>query len=316
MTTEQRPLNTGFGPETTAREVIEGCDLKGKIAIVTGGYSGVGLETTRALAEAGATVVVPARTQEKARSALAGIPRVELETLELIDPESIDDFAGRFLATGRPLNILINNAGIMASPLQRDARGYESQFATNHLGHFQLTARLWPSLRRAEKARVVSLSSTGIRFGAVDFDDPNFEKRPYNKWQAYGQSKTANALFAVALDKRGEPHNVRAFSVHPGRIHTDLARFMSQEELSGAGGAFKNTEQGAATSVWCATSPQLEGKGGVYCMDVDIAPVVTDFNLQGLDQEPGGVLPWAIDPDLAERLWTLSEQMTGVKFSD
>lgn len=316
MTTEQRPLNTGFGPETTAKEVIEGVDLTGKIAIVTGGYSGVGLETTRALTEAGATVIVPARTQEKARSALAGIPRVELETLELIDPESIDAFGSRFLATERPLNILINNAGIMASPLQRDARGYESQFATNHLGHFQLTARLWPALRRAGKARVVSLSSTGIRFGAVDFDDPNFEKRPYNKWQAYGQSKTANALFAVALDKRGEPHNIRAFSVHPGRIHTDLARFMSQEELSGVGGAFKNTEQGAATSVWCATSPQLEGKGGVYCMDVDIAPVVTDFNLQGLDQEPGGVLPWAIDPELAERLWTLSEQMTGVKFSD
>jgi len=218
MTTEQRPLNTGFGPETTAREVIEGCDLTGKIAIVTGGYSGVGLETTRALAEAGATVVVPARTQEKARSALAGIPRVELETLELIDPESIDGFASRFLTTERPLDILINNAGIMASPLQRDARGYESQFATNHLGHFQLTARLWPALRRAGKARVVSLSSTGIRFGAVDFDDPNFEKRPYNKWQAYGQSKTANALFAVALDKRGEPNDIRLSPYTPAEF--------------------------------------------------------------------------------------------------
>ncbi|HET6977102.1 MAG TPA: oxidoreductase [Pyrinomonadaceae bacterium] len=316
MTTEQRPLNSGFGPETTARDVIAGIDLTGKVAIVTGGYSGVGLETTRALAEAGATVVVPARTQEKARLALAGIPRVELETLELIDPDSIDAFAGRFLTTERPLNILINNAGIMATPLQRDPRGYESQFATNHLGHFQLTARLWPALRRTPKARIVSLSSTGIRFGAVDFEDPNFEKRPYSKWQAYGQSKTANALFAVALDKRGEPHGIHAFSVHPGRIHTDLARHMSPEELAGAGGTFKNAEQGAATSVWCATSPQLEGKGGVYCMDVDIAPVVFDFNLQGLDQEPDGVLPWAVDPDLAERLWTLSEQMTGVRFND
>ena len=142
MTTEQKPVNSGFGAKTTAREVLAGRDLTGKTAVVTGGYSGVGLETTRALAEAGATVIVPARTQEKARAALAGIPRVELETLELIDPASIDGFAGRFLSSGRPLDILVNNAGIMAPPLRRDARGYESQFATNHLGHFQLTARL------------------------------------------------------------------------------------------------------------------------------------------------------------------------------
>jgi NAD(P)-dependent dehydrogenase (short-subunit alcohol dehydrogenase family) len=315
MTTEQKPLKSGFGAKTTAREVLAGRDLTGKTAVVTGGYSGVGLETTRALAEAGATVVVPARTQEKARTALAGIPRVEIETLELIDPASIDEFAGRFLGSGRPLDMLINNAGIMALPLRRDARGYESQFATNHLGHFQLTARLWPALKRAGGARVVSVSSTGIRFGGVDFDDPNFERREYDKWRAYGQSKTANALFAVGLDKRGQAHGVRAFSVHPGRIHTDLARYMSDEELAAVGGAFKTPEQGAATSVWCATSPQLEGKGGVYCMDADIAGVISDFALQGVDQEMTGVLPWAIDPDLAERLWRLSEKMTGVKFS-
>jgi len=162
MRTEQKPLNSGFGPKTTAREVLAGIDLSEKVAVVTGGYSGVGLETTRALAEAGATVVVPARTQEKVRAALAGIPRVEIETLELIDPASIDAFAGRFLRSERSVDILINNAGIMAPPLQRDARGYESQFATNHLGHFQLTARLWPALKRAGKTRVVSLSSTGI----------------------------------------------------------------------------------------------------------------------------------------------------------
>ena len=201
-TTPQAPIHSGFGPNTTAREVLRGHDLMGKTAIVTGGYSGIGLETTRALAEAGATVVVPARTQEKARTALDGIPRVEVETVELIDPASIDAFAGRFLGSERPLDILINNAGIMAPPLQRDARGYESQFATNHLGHFQLTARLWPALKRAGKARVVSVSSTGISFGGVDFDDPNFARREYDKWKAYGQSKTANALFAVALDKR------------------------------------------------------------------------------------------------------------------
>ena len=211
--------------------------------------------------------------------------------------------------------MLINNAGIMAPPLRRDARGYESQFATNHLGHFQLTARLWPALKRAGKARVVSLSSTGISFGGVDFDDPNFMRHEYNKWQAYGQSKTANALFAVALDKRGEAHGIRAFSVHPGGIWTDLARDLSVEELAFEG-ELKTPEQGAATSVWCATSPQLDGKGGVYCMDVDIAEAISDFTPEVPGQQPTGVLPWAVDPELAERLWVLSEQMTGLKFND
>src|SRR5262249_33258654 len=158
--------------------------------------------------------------------------------LDLIDPASIDAFAHRFLGSGQPLDIRINNAGIMAPPLRRDARGYESQLATNHLGHFQLTARLWPALKQAGSARVVSVSSTGIRFGGVDFDDPNFEHREYDKWKAYGQSKSANALFAVALDRRGEPDGVRAFAVHPGRIMTDLARYLTDAELA-IGGQFK-----------------------------------------------------------------------------
>jgi len=316
MTTEQQPLNSGFGATTTAREVLAGRDLTGKVAIVTGGYSGVGLETTRALAEAGATVIVTARTKEKAQTALAGIPGVEIDTLELTDPASIDAFAKRFLDSQRPLDILINNAGIMAPPLQRDARGYESQFATNHLGHFQLTLRLWPALKQAKTARVVSVSSRGIRFGGVDFDDPNFERRDYDKWQAYGQSKTANALFAVALDKRGRVHNIRAFSVHPGGILTDLIRYLPAEELEAlksTGEVLKTPEQGAATTVWCATSPQLEGKGGVYCLDCDIAKVISNYDAA---QQLAGVLPRAIDPELAEKLWELSEKLTGVKFSD
>ncbi|MFC0330115.1 oxidoreductase [Paenibacillus sepulcri] len=313
--TPQAPIPSGLGPQTTAREALGGRDLSGKIAIVTGGYSGVGLETTRALAEAGATVIVPARTPEKARAAVAGISLVELEELDLFDPASIDAFTQRFLDSGRPLHFLINNAGIMAAPLVRDARGYESQFATNHLGHFQLTARLWPALKRAGSARVISLSSTGIRFGGVDFDDINFERREYDKWKAYGQSKSANALFAVALDRRGAAYGIRAFSVHPGRILTDLVRHMSDEEKGAAGGNLKTTEQGAATSVWCATSDQLEGKGGVFCMDADIAGVVSEEALQGLGQVMTGVLPWAIDPGLAERLWQVSEEMTGVKFT-
>jgi NAD(P)-dependent dehydrogenase (short-subunit alcohol dehydrogenase family) len=212
--------------------------------------------------------------------------------------------------------VLVNNAGIMAAPLARDARGFESQLATNHLGHFQLTARLWPALARAHGARVVSLSSRGHRRAAVDFDDPHFERRPYDKWIAYGQSKTANALFALALDARGEAHRVRAFSVHPGAVVTELMRYMPDEEIRGAVAAssaessLKNTEQGAATSVWCATSAQLDGMGGVYCEDCDIAQAVpADF------PEQRGVRPWAMDPSLAERLWAMSEELTGVPFA-
>jgi len=313
MATKQAPIHSGFGAQTTAREVIGNRRLDGLTALVTGGYAGVGLETTRSLSAAGATVIVPARTLDKARTALAGMDRVEIESLDLIDPKSIDALATRFLATGRPLHILINNAGIMATPLVRDARGFESQLATNHLGHFQLTERLWPALVRANGARVFCLSSRGHARAGVDFDDPNFELRPYDKWIAYGQSKTATALFAVALDKRGEPHRIRAFSVHPGAVITELMRSMSEEEVkaavarAGEVGIFKDTEQGAATSVWCATSPQLEGVGGVYCEDCNIAEAVpADF------PEQRGVRPWAMDPSLAERLWTMSEEMTGV----
>ncbi len=315
MTTNQAPIPSGYNAQTTAREAIGDRRLDGLITIVTGGYVGIGLETTRALAEAGATVIVPARSLDKARGALAGMARVEIEALDLSDPGSIDAFAARFSATGRPVHILVNNAGIMATPLERDARGFESQLATNHLGHFQLTARLWPALRKANGARVVSLSSRGHARSAVDFDDPNFERRPYDKMVAYGQSKTANVLFAVALDARGEAHGVRAFSVHPGAVMTELVRSLSDEELSSirstiAPTTFKTTEQGAATSVWCAASAQLDGKGGVYCEDVDIAVAVpADF------AEPRGVRPWAIDPSLAERLWTKSEEWTGVPFT-
>ena len=315
MTTKQSPIHSGYGAKTTAREVIGNRRLDGAIAVVTGGYAGIGLETTRALSAAGATVIVPARTPDKARAALAGMDRVELESLDLIDPNSIDAFAARFLASDRALHILVNNAGIMATPLVRDARGFESQLATNHLGHFQLTARLWPALRKAKGARVVALSSRGHARGGVDFDDPHFERRPYDKWAAYGQSKTANALFARALDARGEKQRVRAFSVHPGAVVTELMRYMPEEEIqsavtrSAAISLMKTTEQGAATSIWCATSTQLDGMGGVYCEDADIAEAVpADF------PEPRGVRPWAMDPSLAERLWTKSEEWTGVRF--
>ncbi|MGA9292742.1 MAG: SDR family NAD(P)-dependent oxidoreductase, partial [Ignavibacteriaceae bacterium] len=304
-----------YGSQTTAREVLRGISLTGKVAVVTGGYSGLGLETTRVLAEAGAVVIVPARTLEKARELTGKLPGVEVEEMDLINPNSVDAFAQRFLDSGRQLNILINNAGIMAPPLVRDSRGFESQFATNHLGHFQLTVQLWPALKKANGARVVSVSSTGIRFGSVNFDDPNFIRHDYDKWKAYGQSKTANALFAVALDRRGFSNNIRSFSVHPGRILTDLSRYLSDIEQA-IGGEYKSIEQGAATSIWCATSYELDGKGGVYCMDCNIAAVISNFHLEGTGQMLTGVLPWAIDPDSAEHLWQLSEVMTGIKFKD
>lgn len=321
-TTPQHPIGSGFGAETTAAEVIRGIDLSEKIAVVTGGYSGIGLETTRTFLSAGAKVVVPARDLSKANSALAAMPGVIAEELDLMDPVSIDAFANQFVGSGQALHILVNNAGIMANPLTRDARGYESQFSTNHLGHFQLTARLWPALLRAKGARVVSLSSVGHRRASVNFEDPNFEHHEYDRWVAYGQSKSANALFAVSLDTVGEPQGIRAFSVHPGGVITDLVRYMSAEELRAyemldehgrpiidPARNKKTPEQGAATSVWCATSPQLEGLGGVYCEDCDIAVPVP-----GGSTELRGVRPWAIDPEFARELWNLSEKLIGISF--
>jgi NAD(P)-dependent dehydrogenase (short-subunit alcohol dehydrogenase family) len=324
MTTQQKPIQSGFGFTSTAEEVLGNNDLSGKTVIVTGGYAGLGLETTRVLSGAGATVIVPARSAEKARVNLEGLERVELAALDLMNPESIDAFAKDFLASGRPIDLLINNAGIMACPLARDSRGNESQFSANHLGHFQLTLRLWPALIKTGGARVVELSSRGHRYSEVVFDDPNFERREYDKWKGYGQSKTANALFALGLDRRGEEHGVRAFSVHPGGIVTDLTRHLTDDDLKGFGlsrrpdgsivqeassdRTFKNVPQGAATTIWCATSSQLDGMGGVYCEDCDIAAVSP-----GDLTSPTGVAPYACDPELAERLWALSEGATGVR---
>jgi NAD(P)-dependent dehydrogenase (short-subunit alcohol dehydrogenase family) len=314
--TKQQPLGSGFGAKTTAREVLGDQRLDGRVVVVTGGAAGVGLETTRALAAAGATVVVGARSIDRANAALAGVSGVEVDVLDLAEPASVDAFAARFAASGRAIHALVANAGIMAAPLARDARGFESHLATNHLGHFQLTMRLWPALVRAGGARVVSLSSRGHARAGVDFDDPNFERRPYDKWLAYGQSKTANVLFAVALDARGAPHGVRAFAVHPGAIVTDLMRHLDPAEADAAVAAankmpagLKTAEQGAATSVWCATSPALDGLGGVYCEDVDVAAPAEETA-----SVPRGVRAWAVDPEIAERLFRVSEEWTSARF--
>src|ERR1700720_2428432 len=259
MATEQKPLSSGFGARTTAEEAVGGADLRGKVAIVTGGHAGLGLETTRVLSNAGATVVVGSRDPKKAQMAVSKMKNVEVGQLDLASPNSVDRFTNEFLNSNRALDLLINNAGIMATPLMRDDRGYELQFATNHLGHFQLTARVWEALKKSRNARVVALSSSAHMMGEVDFSDPNFNKRPYDKWAAYGQSKSANSLFAVALDKRGQEYGIRASAVHPGGILTDLVRYMTEEELNGFGiyrengvaklpDRFKTIEQGAATT--------------------------------------------------------------------
>ena len=304
----QQPLPSGLGAQTTAREALGGRRLDGQTAIVTGGYAGIGLETTRVLAAAGAQVIVPARDRAKAAAALQGLANVTIDALDLGLPATIDAFAARF--GDGPLHLLINNAGIMAAPLSRDARGLESQLAVNHVGHFLLFARLLPALRRARGARVVALSSRGHVRSAFDFEDPSFERRPYDKMIAYGQSKTANVLFAVEADRRYQGDGIRAFALHPGAIlDTDLARSFDPEERklvierARRIGSFKTVEQGAATTVWCATSPQLEGRGGVYCENCDIAQVKSEGD--------DGVRPWAIDPATAQRLWAWSERWLG-----
>jgi NAD(P)-dependent dehydrogenase (short-subunit alcohol dehydrogenase family) len=321
MPTLQAPIGSGFGAATTAAEVIHGHDLSGKTVVVTGGYAGIGLETVRAFRSAGAKVIVPARDTAKARKNLVDMPDVVVHTMDLLDPASIDAFAGHVLGDAGALHVLVNNAGVMASPLARDARGYESQLAANHLGHFQLTCRLWPALVRADGARVVALTSYGHRRAGIDFRDPHFERRDYDPWVAYGQSKTANALFAVALDSIGRRRGVRAFAVHPGGVATDLLRHMSRAEIDAyrvfdeAGKPIidpernmKTPQQGAATSVWCAVSMQLEGMGGVYCADCEIARALPGDE----STELHGVRPRATDPVAAGRLWQLSEQLTGV----
>ncbi|HEU0315975.1 MAG TPA: SDR family NAD(P)-dependent oxidoreductase, partial [Solirubrobacteraceae bacterium] len=313
MPTPQHHIDSGFGPHSTATEVLEGIDLSGRLAIVTGGSSGLGLETVRALVGAGATVVVGARRPAQAAEALAGVPRVEIDELDLGDLDSVRGFAERFLAGDRSIDMLINNAGIMACPETRVGPGWEAQFATNHLGHFALTNRLWPALAADGGARVVALSSGGHRRSPIRFDDLQFETG-YDKWAAYGQSKTAHVLFAVQLDALGQDAGVRAFAVHPGGILTPLQRHLTREEMVAAGWIdaegntlmeFKTPEQGAATSTWAATSPQLAGMGGVYCEDCDIAEPAAP-------EQAGGVHAYAIDPDAAARLWTVSAELTGV----
>ena len=327
----QNPIHSGFNAQSTSQEVINGIDLSGKTIIITGGYAGIGLETTKILALAGAKVIAPARDLEKAKKNLSGIENVEIEVLDLMDPSSIDTFAEKFIASGQKLDLLINNAGIMWVPLRRDSRGIESQLATNYLGQFQLTASLWPALKKANSARVINVSSYGHQMSPFNFEDPNFEHREYQTLLGYGQSKTASNLFAVALDDRGKEFNVRAYSLHPGSVYgTDLGReepieLYKQMGTHDADGnikpeveaRLKTIPQGAATTIWCATSPLLDDIGGVYCENCDIAEI-DHGQIEHRFDDPStirGVQSYSLDKGNAERLWKLSEKMTGIQFN-
>lgn len=306
----------GYGFESTTFEVLDGVDLAGKVAIVTGASTGIGKETARALAAAGAHVVLAARDAEKTNAAADEIrteaPGAALEVglLDLTSLDSVRAFAASFLAEHDELHLLVNNAGVMYTPYGHTTEGFELQFGTNHVGHFLLTCLLVPALLAGAPARVVNLSSGGHVGSDIVWDDPNFEHREYDKFAAYGQSKTANILFSVELDRRLGDRGVHAYAVHPGMIATELGRYMTRADVdalmeraargpSGGMPPRKTIAQGAATTVWAATAPELEARGGTYLADCQ----VTDEHA-----------PWARDPLSAERLWALSEGLVGEEF--
>ena len=321
MAHKQYQIGSGFTAASTADDVLAGIDLTGRNAIVTGGHAGIGLEVTRALTKAGAFVMVGARDTDTAAAALVGMERVEVGRLDLIDPQSIDAFAARWLESGRPLHILINGAGASGGP-ERDARGYETQFATNHLGHFQLTLALLQALRAAHGARVVNVSSGAQRFGRIRWDDPNFTTG-YDSRAAYAQSKVANVLFAVELDRRWATDGIRGYAVHPGVVvGTKLNSSAGDEALrrmgliDGAGQPIidpaagkKTPQQGASTVVFAATNPLLAEIGGVYLKDNDVSRLDDEERQLTADVIPAEIMSHSIDPQAAERLWAMSESM-------
>lgn len=337
-TRPQQEEPSRFGFESTAEEVAAGADLRGQVAVVTGASSGLGVETARVLAGRGATVVCAARDLDKAEAAARGIREatgnqaVEVVRLELGSLPSVRACAQAILSRHQAIHLLLNNAGVMACPLGRTEQGFELQLGTNHLGHFLLTGLLSPALRRGAPARIVCVSSSGHRFGPVDFDDPHYQRRPYDKWQAYGQSKTANIWHALGLDRRLGGDGVRAFAIHPGMIVTELGRHLTDDDRKallervaaaakaaeregrtggGAGGGprWKQPAQGAATQVWAATAPELAGRGGLYLEDCHVAGPSPE------PMAPVGYAPWALDAAAAERLWGVSEAMVGERFA-
>ncbi len=300
---------------TTAGEVMAGIDLSGRTAIVTGASTGIGLETAANLAAAGARVIVGVRNAEKGKATVATLSDrvdgavVEFGVIDLTSFASIRTFAEEFRGRNDPLHLLINNAGVMNTPFEHTVEGYELQFGTNHLGHFLLTNLLAPAVLAGAPARVVNLSSGGHRSSDILWDDPNFERHPYDKMTAYGQSKTANILFSVELDRRLADRGVHAYAVHPGLINTELGRYMSSEDYEALLARLKESGRvmpppktiaaGAATSLWAATAAELADRGGIYLEDCHVSEA----------------LPYATDADAAKRLWALSEEFVGQPFS-
>ena len=317
---QQKPINSGFGAKSEPAAILKDIDLSGKTALVTGGYSGIGLETSRALVEAGARVVAPARRKDIAIKELDGIiDKSDVAKMDLADPSSVQQFVDDFTEKVSSLDILINNAGVMACPEMRTSQGWELQFAVNQIGHFVLTKGLLPLMQKANGARLVTLSSTGHKISGIRWDDIHFESSDYDKWAAYGQSKTAGSLLAVEVDKRMQDSGIRAFGVHPGGIMTPLQRHLETEEMVALGWMnedgeptervakmFKSPTQGASTSLWAATSPLLDEIGGVYCENCDVAKRQDDSDKNARFI---GVADWAVDSEEASRLWDETEKM-------
>ncbi|THD81849.1 MAG: SDR family NAD(P)-dependent oxidoreductase [Phenylobacterium sp.] len=324
-------MTQSFGATSTTDQVLAGVDLTGTRILVTGVSAGLGVETARALAARGAQVTGAARDLEKARAATQGIPRLELVELDLANLASVRAAADKLVADGRPFDLVINNAGVMATPFGKTADGFETQFGTNHLGHFLLTNRIASLLKAG--SRVVELSSAGHRFSDVDLEDPNFEHTDYTPFGAYGRSKTANVLFAVEFDRRHKDRGVRATAVHPGGIQTELGRHMTpelvqemidsinaaQQASAAAPFEWKTIPQGAATSVWAGVVADADAVGGHYCEDCHVAEVVEEAPAgDGASGRSslirGGIRRYAIDPEHAKALWALSEKMVGESF--
>ncbi|MCB8881616.1 SDR family NAD(P)-dependent oxidoreductase [Acidisoma cellulosilytica] len=309
-----------FGATSTTEDVLAGVDLTGKRVLVTGVSAGLGIETARALAAHGATVVGTVRDIEKGQTATAGIPGITLVQMDLASLASIRAAADKLVADGKPLDLIIANAGVMACPKSVTADGFEMQFGTNHLGHFVFVNRIASLLQPG--GRLVNLSSAGHRFSDVNLEDPNFEHTDYTEFGAYGRSKTANILFAVEFDRRHKARGVRATAVHPGGIQTELGRHLADgtieamikqiNETNAASGqpafAWKTIPQGAATSVWAGVVAKAEDVGGLYCEDCHVALPSEEEGLRG------GVRGYALDADSARALWAKSEAMVGERF--
>lgn len=320
---KQHPIGSGFTAFSTAEDVLAGIDLTGTNVMITGGHAGLGRETTRVLSRCGASVVVGARDPERAAAALEGIDGVVIGELDLLDPLSIEEFAAWYRDLARPLHVLVNNAGRPPGELVRDARGYEAQLATNHLGHFQLTTALRPSLREARGARVVNVTSGAQRFSDILWDDPHFHVTEYSPGLAYAQSKTANVLFAVELDRRWAAEGIRGYAAHPGVVVGTGLNSAAGEASHRAEGLIddsgrpiidpprgkKTLQQGAGTIVFAATSPLLADIGGVYLKDNDISPLDDEPRPMSAVEPPAEVMSHSIDPVSAQRLWDLSEQL-------